>query len=149
MYIIGSLGSASYDTTPRSPTITVHRDLARFGARRRHTHTLAHVQTAVRPLRRPLRRPTALPTAPSSPTHTQHRGCMQISADHALSNASFIFSAQAGSEARLHLDLETEILDFASGRSLPFSSSSAFLIAGRVSPPRWRCAAHASYSSRA
>ena len=36
-YIIGSLGSASYDTTPRSPTITVHRDLARFGART-HTH---------------------------------------------------------------------------------------------------------------
>ena len=65
----------SYDTIPRSPTITVHRDLvSAFRRSASDTHTRGTCsETAVRPLPRPLRRPTALPTAPSSPPHTQHR----------------------------------------------------------------------------
>ena len=100
LYIISSLGSASYSCmtplTLRSPTITVHRDLARFGAR---THTNWHMfgqvsdrsrGHCVAPRRyQPL--PAAPPTpsiaavcrsapimhshAPLSSSHTQRQGC--------------------------------------------------------------------------
>ena len=73
MYIISSLGSASYSCmtplTIRSPTITVHRDSARFGAR---THTNWHMFGQVSDRSRghcvAPRRYQPLPAAPPTPS---------------------------------------------------------------------------------